>query len=494
MKIKSLIILFCFYLLSTDFLGAQVKRSMSTKEYVDSFHEFAMQEMRNHGVPASITLGQGILESASGNSRLSKECNNHFGIKCRREWKGRFCLADDDAKDECFRGYESALESYRDHSLFLRNSRRYDFLFELEPLDYEGWSHGLRKAGYATNPAYGNILVRIIEKYRLSRYDSIVVLGKDLFQEGPGEVINVNGIPAVAAKSGDSPESIAKEQNLAKWKIYRYNDLEKNDLINPGEILYLKPKRKKADESIHIIKRGETLHDVSQMYAIKMKYLRKLNQLEKGVEPRIGEEINLQSKRSNPPKVVEGNVPMSTAVKVLNSGNKKNGHTHEVEQGETIESIAEKYKTSVLNLIRWNDLEFAEVQAGQVLVLAPGIKSSTEVRSVSKEEEVLRPRTHTVMRGETVYSIARMYKMSPAQIVEYNERLRNGGDLLADVTIWLVDTENRSNANKTKIHFVKPGETLFAISRKYNVSVDEIRKVNSLKGNTIWVGQKLNLP
>jgi len=117
MKNKIAWFLTIFLCLNARFIGAQGKRSMSTKEYIDSFHEFAMQEMRNHGVPASITLGQGILESASGNSRLSKECNNHFGIKCRREWKGRFCLADDDAKDECFRGYESAYESYRDHSL-----------------------------------------------------------------------------------------------------------------------------------------------------------------------------------------------------------------------------------------------------------------------------------------------------------------------------------------------------------------------------------------
>ncbi|MDA8628834.1 LysM peptidoglycan-binding domain-containing protein [Bacteroidia bacterium] len=494
MKNKIAWFLTIFLCLNAHFIGAQGKRSMSTKEYIDSFHEFAMQEMRNHGVPASITLGQGILESASGNSRLSKECNNHFGIKCRREWKGRFCLADDDAKDECFRGYESAYESYRDHSLFLKNSRRYDFLFELKPLNYKGWAHGLRKAGYATNPAYGNILTRIIEKYSLAHYDSIVVLGKEVFEKGPSEVLKVNGIPAVAAKAGDSPESIAKEQKLAKWKIYKYNDLEKNDLINPGEILYLKPKRKSADESIHIIKRGETLHDVSQMYAIKMKYLRKLNQLNKGEEPVIGEEISLSKKRNAPPKVAKGKVPMSTAVKVLHSASRSNDQTHEVLSGETIESIAEKYKTSVLNLVRWNDLEYAEVKPGQVLVLAPGIKSSADVRSVSKEEVVLRPNTHTVMRGETVYSIARMYKMSPSQIVEYNDNLRNGGNLLADQIIWLVPKDKTGETQKASIHFVKPGETLFSISRKYQITVDALRSINNLSSNTIWVGQKIRIP
>ena len=258
--------------------------------------------------------------------------------------------------------------------------------------------------------------------------------------------------------------------------------------------MYLKPKRKSADESIHIIKRGETLHDISQMYAIKMKYLRKLNQLNKGEEPVIGEEISLSKKRNAPPKVAKGKVPMSTAVKVLHSASRSNDQTHEVLSGETIESIAEKYKTSVLNLVRWNDLEYAEVKPGQVLVLAPGIKSSADVRSVSKEEVVLRPNTHTVMRGETVYSIARMYKMSPSQIVEYNDNLRNGGNLLADQTIWLVPKDKTGETQKASIHFVKPGETLFSISRKYQITVDALRSINNLSSNTIWVGQKIRIP
>ena len=495
-------IIVCFWFagfIVSSALHAQNSRSLSTKAYIDSFKDIAMQEMRTNGVPASITLGQGILESASGNSRLSKECNNHFGIKCRKNWTGKYCLADDDAKDECFRGYESAYESYRDHSLFLKNSRRYDFLFELNPLDYESWSHGLRKAGYATNPAYGNILTRIIEKYQLSHYDSLVVIGEDYFNGSPGTRISVNGIPAIAAKSGDTPESIAKEQKLAEWKIYKYNDLQRDDFINPGEILYLKPKRKTAVENTHIIKRGESMHDVSQMYAIKLNSLRKLNKLEPGQEPQIGEELHLSDKRKSPPKVVKGPVPMSTAVKVLQAKGPTNEQTHEVQNGETIEMIADKYHTSVLNLVRWNDLEYAEVSTGQILVLAPGIKSSAEVRSVSEEEVSLKSETHTVMRGETVYSIARMYKIEPQQIIQANTRLRNGGSLLADEVIRLIPAEKTSPEKENirthaSIHYVKPGETLYGISQKYGVSVEAIKSENRLSSNAIWVGQKLKLP
>jgi LysM repeat protein len=495
----TIVIFLCLGLLFSSPIKAQSSRSLSTKDYIDSFKGFAMQEMRANGVPASITLGQGILESASGNSRLSKECNNHFGIKCRKNWTGNFCLADDDAKDECFRGYESVYESYRDHSLFLKNSRRYDFLFELSPLDYESWSHGLQKAGYATNPAYGNILTRIIEKYRLSHFDSLVVIGNDYFNGSAGNPMVVNGIPAIAAKSGDTPESIAKEQKLAEWKIYKYNDLQRDDFINPGEILYLKPKRKTASENTHIVKRGETLHDVSQMYAIKLKSLRKLNQLSSGEEPQIGEEVNLSEKRANPPKVVTGKVPMSTAVQVLQAKGPTNDQVHEVVAGETIESIADKYRTSVLNLVRWNDLEFAEVRIGQFLVLAPGIKSSAEVRSVSENEDNLKAQTHTVMRGETVYSIARMYKIDPQQIINANPRLSKGGSLLADETIRL-KSDGKPSANsetvpeRASIHYVKPGETLFGISQKYGVSVEAIKAQNRLQTNALWAGQKLKLP
>ncbi len=460
-----------------------------------------MQEMRTHGIPASIKLGQGILESASGNSRLSKECNNHFGIKCRKNWTGRSCLADDDAKDECFRGYENVYESFRDHSLFLKASRRYDFLFELNPLDYTGWANGLRTAGYATNPAYGSILTRVIEKYQLSYYDSLVVIGTEYFEGDARDKMWVNGIPAIAARSGDSPESIAKEQKLAEWKIYKYNDLSREDFINPGEILYLKPKRNVSKtEMTHIIRRGESLHDVSQMYAIKLKSLRKLNQLKEGQEPEIGEELSLVDKRNSPPKVVQGKVPMSEAVQVLQNKGLINEQTYEVQPGDQIEAIAEKFKVSVLNLVRWNDLEYAEVAAGQILILAPGIKASTEVRSVSENGQNLQAQTHTVMKGETVYSIGRMYKIDPQQIIQANEKLRNGGSLMADEVIRLIPSQNQEAkgslppAVKFSIHFVKPGETLFGISQKYNVSVEDLRKINKLNSNAIWVGQKLNLP
>lgn len=436
-----------FLLLGCLSLQAQTRKSMNTKEYVDSFKRYAMLEMSLNGVPASITLAQGILESASGNSKLCLECNNHFGIKCRKNWNGNFCLADDDAKDECFRGYESPIESYRDHSLFLKGSQRYASLFELDPTDYKSWSHGLREAGYATNPEYGNLLIRVIERNRLGQYDSMVVLGQDFYKTGSSPVIEYNGLPAVAVRPGNTAADIAKENQLAEWKLYKYNDLEKNQMINPGEILYLKPKRTSAPDQIHIMKRGETLHDVSQLYAIKLKSLRKMNQLTSNEEPVIGEEIYLSEKRETKPKTVKGPVPMSTASTIMRpavqSVPKNISNTHEVQAGETIEQIADKYKTSVLNIVRWNDLEFAEVSTGQILALAPGAKGGSNIQSVSDAKVPMN---------------------------EVSAELKNAS-----------------------IHFVKPGETLFRISTQYGVSVDQIKKLNGMTNNAIRAGQKLKI-
>ncbi len=476
--------------------AAQSHKSLTTKQYIDSFSAIAMEEMRVNGVPASITLGQGILESASGNSKLSKECNNHFGIKCRKNWNGKFCLADDDAKDECFRGYETSFESYRDHSLFLKSSSRYASLFELVPTDYQGWSNGLRDAGYATNPAYGNILIKIIQKYRLSLYDSIVVLGEDFFTSGEMKRLEINGIPAIAARQGDDVERIATENKLKAWQIYKYNDLEKSELINPGEILYLKPKRKTSPENIHIIKRGETMRDVSQIYAIKVKSLYKMNQLKAGQEPEIGEEIYLSTKRTDPPKVMaKGKVPMSTASQIMSATkNISDANMHDVQPGETIEMIADRYKVSVLNIVRWNDLEYAEVGVGQILVMSPNVKASASVTSVTENSTDLTPKTHVVTKGQTAYSIARLYGLDPTLVVQWNglsKRL-----LKVDDVVYLYDRSKESNVipdNKPEIHFVKLGETLFSISKKYSLSVEELKRINRSNNNSIVIGQKIKL-
>jgi LysM repeat protein len=368
---------------------------MSTREYIDSFKSIAMQEMRMHGVPASITLGQGVLESASGNSKLAKNCNNHFGIKCRSNWTGTFCLADDDAKDECFRGYPSVYESYRDHSLFLKNSKRYFPLFELSATDYKGWATGLREAGYATNPSYANILIGVIEKYHLGQYDSMVVMGDDYVipsndntnnSSNPGNsplagVSEVNGIQAIIAKPGETPEALAARYNMGVWQIYKYNDIEKGQMLNPGEIIYLKPKRRRSTETNHLVKPGESMREISQQYGVKVKHLYKLNRLEPGEEVQPGEVLNLRSKRSNPPttlipgsdtaskmqtaKPIDYRKFMSNDVSPV-TGQMQDTY-HFVKSGETLYSISKSYGVTVEQIRFWNSLSTNQINVGQRL-------------------------------------------------------------------------------------------------------------------------------
>ncbi len=167
-----------FTFLVTGWVGqaqSTEKPNASVLEYIATFNSMAVEEMRRSGVPASITLAQGIYESGAGTSRLARQANNHFGIKCKKEWTGPTISHTDDFPNECFRKYASAEESYRDHSEFLRTRPHYASLFKLDPLDYKGWVYGLKRAGYATSPKYPEALLRVIELYQLHQYDRVAM-------------------------------------------------------------------------------------------------------------------------------------------------------------------------------------------------------------------------------------------------------------------------------------------------------------------------------
>lgn len=501
----------------------------STVEYIDSFKYIAMQEMRAYGVPASITLGQGVLESASGNSKLAKNCNNHFGIKCKNAWTGKSCLADDDAKDECFRGYESAFDSYRDHSVFLKNSNRYATLFGLSATDYKSWANGLREAGYATNPIYGTILIGVIEKYHLGKLDSIVVFGEDFFAANPAVSfpIPVNGIEAVLLRAGETPMDIADRYNLKIGQIYKYNDIQAGQMLNPGEIIYLKPKRKYGLESSHVVKSGENMRDISQRYGMKMKHLYTLNRLESGQEAKVGEVLNLQQKRVIAPLLDSPSVGIQNSVnavdlilkksnfdKPLNEGsvsveNLRNvGNVYEVQEGETLAQIALNTHVSILDLTRWNNIDGENLAVGQLLVLTPNIKISketqveynrftqdnTEPEHPNKIANEGIPSLHTVRKGETVYSISKDNGIPLDSLVGWNNLL--GKPLQIGRSLYLQNPVNYKISRESpmqRYHFVQPGETLFALSRKYSVRVETIQKWNNMGGNQIEVGRRLRV-
>lgn len=322
------------------FAFSQPKLDKGTLEYIEKYKDVAMEEMYYNKIPASIKLGQGILESGHGTGRLAVKGNNHFCIKCHKDWTGKTMRHDDDAPQECFRVYECAEESYRDHSKFLMNGQRYAFLFDLDITDYKGWAKGLKKAGYATAEFYAESLIMIIEDYNLQQYDQMVLSGK--FKPGKKhkevkpakdekskkeknknkktKLTIVNEVPVltdckvvgmtndhhfirenfgvkfVFTKEGDNLEILSKELKISQKQLVKYNNLGNKKNFVEGEVLYISPKRRRAASGydIHIIKKGETLSQVSRLYAVKLERLYKMNDLDENSILSIGQEIRLR--------------------------------------------------------------------------------------------------------------------------------------------------------------------------------------------------------
>lgn len=284
------------------------------EEYIKKYKDIALREMAEFKIPASITLAQGIIETGSGKSRLAKEANNHFGIKCHVGWEGESVKMDDDAPNECFRKYKNAEESFKDHSFFLSQRPRYASLFDLEITDYKGWAHGLKKAGYATNPKYGDLLIKIIEDHELYKLDKLDPKTEEtVVDEVPKnknrkfeafaiakhnrKVFTNNNRKFIFARKGDDFAKIASDFEIYTYQIWKYNDLDKKDKIAEGQMIYLEKKRNEASKPHHVVEEGETMYSISQFYGMKMSQLYKKNRMKKDTEPRVGQVLWLQEKK-----------------------------------------------------------------------------------------------------------------------------------------------------------------------------------------------------
>ena len=290
----------------------------STQDYIEQWKVTAIDQMNSHQIPASITLAQGILESGNGNSRLAKQAKNHFGIKCHTTWIGDTFFQDDDKKNECFRSYQSASESYRDHSLFLTGRKRYAGLFTLKLTDYKGWAKGLKSAGYATNPKYAHLLIELIEKYDLAKYDKMPNLPQQIQEEenltttkpkhekpvkvekpkqeqqGEAEIVyeveltkhtkslNHNKVSYIVVQKGDTFFRIAQELNMPIGQLYKYNEFGKKDVLKVGDVIYVSPKKGRGhrDNPIYVCEKDMSLREVAHIEGIKLKKLLKFNLME----------------------------------------------------------------------------------------------------------------------------------------------------------------------------------------------------------------------
>ncbi len=299
-----------FFLLASSSFAQKITR----EEYIRRYQLLAIEEMNRSGIPASITMAQGCLESGNGNSELSVLSNNHFGIKCKTGWRGPKVYYDDDRRNECFRKYTSVEESYIDHTNFLMDNPRYAELFKLEHTDYKAWARGLKKAGYATAHDYDKRLIKIIEENKLHRLDLKMTFNElPAFEQKsvsngnisnkltinayhPHEVMKVNRVKAVAVREGDTFEMIAQELGLNDWEIYKYNDRKPGYRPIPNEIVYIQPKKNKTPRGLetHRVEEGESMHYISQIYGIKLSALYKRNNMTLGQTPAVGQIINLR--------------------------------------------------------------------------------------------------------------------------------------------------------------------------------------------------------
>ena len=312
------------WLVCTANLLAASPQQLSRQEYIDKYARIAVQEMIGHHIPASITMAQACLESRDGNSELTRQSNNHFGIKCRNTWAGPTVRHSDDEANECFRKYRSAEESFSDHSEFITTSNRYAFLFSYDIRDFKKWAYGLKQAGYATDPGYPAKLIKIIEDFRLYELDQLdwkYVKAPDgkrahfslfgfLKKRSPSQNLQVasgfklrpiekrNRKKAFLAIEGDDYARIADEFGKKDWQIYQYNDAQSGDMPETGEPVFLQAKRSKAPRGNdwHVVQQGETLRSVAQWYGVKLSSLRKMNNLDDTLEVVPGTTLSLRKK------------------------------------------------------------------------------------------------------------------------------------------------------------------------------------------------------
>lgn len=406
MKLKGM---YCTVLLTTMSLASRAQQQTDIINYINTYKELAMQEMQRTGVPAAIKLAQGIHETQAGTSELVRKSNNHFGIKCKTDWSGDRVYHDDDARGECFRSYEKPDDSYRDHSDFLKSSTRYAFLFQLDPTDYKSWAYGLKKAGYATNYRYPQILVKLIEDYNLEQY-SLIAMGKlkpsdEVLVGNPAPSANttepvvvnigdaitenkvikpgkkqkpevsyptgeflINNTRVLYVKAGTALLTVAEENNVSFARLLDFNDLNNGDILTEDQLVFLQRKRKIGANEWHVVKEGETLYDISQSEGIRMESLLSFNMLRENMQPAEGEKLCLQHIATGRPlladekkTIVQSPVPVASDSAEVT--------THVVQTKETLYSISKKYGVSLEQIKEWNKLDTLDVKIGQHLVI-----------------------------------------------------------------------------------------------------------------------------
>ncbi|MEO5684250.1 MAG: glucosaminidase domain-containing protein [Chitinophagaceae bacterium] len=401
-----------FFLLLTA-AGVKAQQTEVVANYINAYRNIAVEEEQRTGVPAAIKLAQGIHETQAGTSELVRKSNNHFGIKCKSSWTGEKVYHDDDARGECFRSYTQPEQSYRDHSDFLKGSPRYAFLFQLDPTDYKAWANGLRKAGYATNYRYAQILIRLIEEYSLEQY-TLIAIGKlpvpdemlaaantgsntssvliqavspaitnapvikDITEPAisalpapayPAGEFSINNAKVVYVKQGTALLTIAEDHHISFARLLDFNDLFDGDVIRKDQLIFLQRKRKTGSTPFHIVQPGETMYYICQAEGIRLESLLENNLMTSSMQPAPGEKLYLQNTAAARPLLVQEKKAILKEVAFEAVTASTDSTTHTVQLKETLYSISKKYGVSLDQLKTWNKLDTLDLKIGQQLLI-----------------------------------------------------------------------------------------------------------------------------
>lgn len=418
---------------------ALLARDKNIELYIRAYQYIAISEMERTGVPASIKLAQGILESNAGRSVLARKANNHFGIKCGSKWRGRkYYRKDDDYKNgklikSCFRGYSNSENSYLAHSDFLLDNKRYRALFKLNPTDYKRWARGLKKAGYATSKTYDKKLIRIIEEYDLHDYDAMassdVIAKAEKYIRTKRTIFFINDAKMTYAKVGETPTEVAQRTQTALKRILKYNEF----ITAPYQPLpvdakvFIQPKRRnfRGRQKVHVVKPNETMYEISQTYGLCLERLYKKNKMEEGTQPAFGEPIRIRGKAKKRPKLRSENENPPPPILVVEPIER------EIEMEEDDEDNPPKE------------------DSGFTPVLTPPVNKET---IPTLPEVVTTPTTEPI-----------------------------------------IEEKPRPEIITRRYHVVVKGETLYRLSKIYGTTVDTIKRLNNLTSNTISVGQRLRI-
>lgn len=523
-KFKIQILIIACLILNSIAVKAQRLDTTSIVAYIKQYKNIAIEEMKRSGIPASITLAQGIHESSYGTSFLAKNTNNHFGIKCKDTWTGKTFKYTDDAPNECFRVYDNVEESYKDHTEFLKRSR-YAGLFLLDKYDYKGWAHGLKSAGYATNPKYAPILIKTIEDFQLYTFDKginpsymnteipvnieeeddenyivtdsieidaqekstnkteveVVKTSVETAQQKPNftkpvnkTITKINNVKTVKFYNGETLDLIANAVNKEKEDLLSYNDITDESQLKVGQNIFIQKKKKSNKESTYKVKQEDNMWSISQKKGVRLSCLLKMNRLENGEEPAPKETISLKGKIKETPKLrsakeIKAEPKPSDVVKAEPKLKNTSNDLNIVRARDTIyPTIQEPIKSASAvdssRLLGW--------ESNTKLLEKPAVVAPTKeiTPQIIPKKEVEKPTTSTTIKKEETITEKPTPTIYPTSI-DYNKLPKSN----------------------TATHTVIKGDTMYNISKRYNITIAQIMEWNDLSEQVVKLGQELKI-